>query len=148
VPCSAPRERRGKQHYHWLAAVSQLTWQSLAKEAEPEDPNRLKNITAQAGTFTNAQKKAANDLVAKRLIFTLIWVYYCAIYRANLLTICAFSSKTAPNKKGPIKAPYTSQPIATKAFSETPGFFWMPLTLRRINSPLTQPPHILGGLSA
>ena len=113
-----------KQHYHWLAAVSQLTWQSLAKEAKPEDPNRLKNITAQAGTFTHAQKKAANDLVAKRLIFTLIWVYYCAIYRANLLTICAFSSKTAPNKKRPLKAPHPTQSLATAGFPETKGFFW------------------------
>jgi hypothetical protein len=46
-----------KQPYRWLATLSQIAWPPAPREAAPEGPLRLKDITAQAGTFANAQKK-------------------------------------------------------------------------------------------
>ncbi len=121
--------------YPWMAALGAAFRQQL-KNPIQEDPPLLRDIYAQAGTFNNAPGPAANDLLAAALALT-VYVWIRAIYHTNAPVFSHFCAKRSQNKKGSFSDPYQAVTLATTAFQETSAFFWMPLLLCQMNSPLT-----------
>jgi len=121
--------------YLWMAALYAAFGQQ-DKKPSPEGPRQLRDVYAQAGTFDNADSPAANDLLAA-LTALLVLYLISAIYRANLTVFANFCAKRSQNKKGPFLSRLPAQSLAVTAFPETTGFFWSPVTLCQMNSPLT-----------
>ncbi len=115
-----------KQPYHWLVALTAACWNPPAENPGPADSRQIKDVYAQAGTFTHAETKSANDLFILALI--------AAIYLANLHVICAIPPKSATNKKGLFSRPHQATTLALQALPEKTAFFWTLLILRQINS--------------
>lgn len=125
-----------KDFQAWMVVAASLWWRAHEGDNQP-GPLTLADVTAQAGVFANPPRRAANDLAARALALLLIWMLFCAIYRAKAATRHPFSTIFVPTDRPTRITPEAALLLALPGLSD---FF----PLCQIKHPPTSPAGIGG----
>jgi hypothetical protein len=97
----------------------------------------LSGVYAQAGTFNNAPATAANDIPSALLAVLFIWLWNCAIYRANLSGNCLNSSIPRQTTRAANLSTAHPETRTVPCFPKRWAKISSPTGLCQINTPLT-----------
>lgn len=117
-----------QQQYGWMLALA-VAWRQNTPSAKPDDDGRLLlgRVNVQGGIFQHAPAQSANDQAIAALI---IFVWFCAIYRAKVARFCSNLGYFVPNQKW---AELSTDPSNDGASRAIAGYF----TPCQMNSPPT-----------
>ncbi|WP_306603873.1 hypothetical protein [Azonexus sp.] len=97
----------------------------------------LSGVYAQAGTFNNAPATAANDIPSALRAVLFIWLWNCAINRANLSGNCLNSSIPRQTTSAQNFSTHPAETRTIPAFPNCQAKIFSPTGLCQINTPLT-----------
>ena len=135
MACCAPMER-GPEEYIWMLGLV-AAWRQQHDTGYDDPRPLLTGVYAQAGTFNNAPATAANDFPAALLSALFIWLWNCAIYRANLSGNCLNSSIPRQITSAQNFSTHPAETRAIPAFPNCQAKIFSPTGLCQINTPLT-----------